>query len=395
MLITNHLIFIGSATPFMNSIERHQKRYERRKLKRDTAKAKRNEHHTFLKVSSFGALRRSYYKAKKSVGWKASVQRYGINVLFNSYIYSNRIRNGENISRGFIEFDINERGKKRHIQSVHISERVVQKSLCDYGIVPVIEKSLIHDNGASQRGKGTHFASVGLIKDLREYYRKHGNKGYILLGDCSNFFGSLNHNVIEKNLNLFLTDKKLIDFTMGFINAFDNGLGLGSQVNQICAVSYQNRIDHYIKETLKCKWYGRYMDDWYILCDSKAKLKEMFSEISLLYENLGIHLNKQKTYIAKISRKFQWLQDKYLVTEKGKVIRKANRKNTTRNRRKLKKLARLLDCGKIPYSSVRDFYASYRGYMKYKNGYTTKKNMDKLYNQLIIERWDYVKDNAT
>lgn len=379
----------------MNSTERHQKRYERRRAKRDIAKAKRNENHTFEKVSSFGALRRSYYKAKKSVSWKASVQRYGINVLFNSYLYSKRIRSGENISRGFIEFDINERGKKRHIQSVHISERVVQKSLCDYGLVPVIEKSLIYDNGASQRGKGTHFATNGLIRDLREYYRKHGNNGYILLGDCKNFFGSLNHKVVEENLNKYLTDKMLANFTMKFINAFDKGLGLGSQVNQICAVSYQDRIDHYIKEVLRCKWYGRYMDDWYILSDSTSKLKEILKVVEKLYKAIGISLNENKTCIAKISRKFQWLQDKFFVNNKGRVVRKANRKNITRNRRKLKRMAKLLDCGEIPYLAVRNFYASFTGYMKRKDGYVTKKNMDRLYNLLIIERWNYVENNAT
>lgn len=107
----------------MTSIERHQRRYERRRAKRELAKAKRNEHHTFEVATSFGALRRAYYQARKGTRWKASVQRYGCNILRNSYIQSRRLRNHENISRGFIEFDVWERGKKRHISSVHISDR--------------------------------------------------------------------------------------------------------------------------------------------------------------------------------------------------------------------------------------------------------------------------------
>lgn len=377
----------------MSNEERRKGRYERRKAKREEAKRKRNEGCTFDEVTSFGALRRSYYNARKGVYWKASVQRYGINVLANSYKYSEKLRSGEVITRGFIDFDINERGKKRHIQSVHISERVVQKSLCDYGLVPIMQKSLIYENGASQKSKGTSFASNELIKDLRQFYRKYGNDGYILLGDCSNFFGSLDHSAIHRNYKRCITDEKLINLSMAYINAFDKGLGLGSQVNQISAVSYQNRIDHYIKEVLKCKWYGRYMDDWYIIQHNKEALKGIREIVEKMYLDIGIKLNPNKTFIIKLSHSFQWLQDKYFLTDKGKVVRKPNRKNATRNRRKLKRMASQLERGIIPYEAVRNFYASYSGYMKHKNGYRTKHNMDKLYNQLIIERWNHAENN--
>ncbi len=151
----------------MTSEERHEARYKRRKAKRDEAKRKRNEGHTFEAVTDFNNLRRAFYSARKGVNWKASVQRYGCNVIKNCADTSVRLRNGTYESKGFIEFDINERGKKRHISSVHISERVVQKSICDYGIVPVLEKSLIYDNSASQRGKGTDFARDRLKSHLR------------------------------------------------------------------------------------------------------------------------------------------------------------------------------------------------------------------------------------
>ncbi len=376
---------------FLNSQERRQARYERRKRKREEARKRRNDGYNFDTVSSFGSIRRSYYQARKGVNWKASVQRYGCNVLRNAYNYSRKVKAGASVTRGFIEFDLHERGKTRHIKSVHITERVVQKSVCDYGIVPVMEKSLIHANGASQKGKGTQFAAEGLMQDLRHYYRKNrfSNEGYILLGDEHDFFGSIRHDVVQENMDRMIADKRLVDLTMKFITPFDRGLGLGSQVCQINAVAYQNRIDHYIKEVLRCKWYGRYMDDWYIISSDKEFLKECRRIIQEMYLQIGIQQNEKKTRIVKLSHSFEWLQDKYFLTAGGKVIRKPNRKNITRNRRKLKKLARLLEEGQIDYEAIRRFYASYRGYMMHKNGYRTKKNMDKLHNELIIRRWTH------
>ncbi|MBO4738813.1 MAG: hypothetical protein J5606_04545, partial [Bacteroidales bacterium] len=93
----------------------------------------------------------------------------------------------KDIRRGFIEFDICERGKMRHIRSVHFSERVVQKSLCTNVLYPVLTNNLITDNGASQKGKGTHFATQRLIKYLHKYYRKYGNDGYVLSLDFKSY----------------------------------------------------------------------------------------------------------------------------------------------------------------------------------------------------------------
>ena len=371
----------------LTSAERHEARYQRRKAKREEAKAKRNAGHGFDEVSDFGSLRKSFYKAKKGVNWKASVQRYGCNVLRNAYNYSRDIKRGKDISRGFIEFDICERGKKRHIKSVHITERVAQKALCDYGLVPVMEKSLISANCASQKGKGTDYSANLLVDHLRRYYRKHGNNGYILLGDQHHFFDSINHEVVRRNFEKMLTDKRLIEYAMRFVDAFDYGLGLGSQVCQICAVSYQNSIDHYVKEVLRCKYYQRYMDDWYIIEEDKALLEEYLAIIRQQYKDLGIEMNDKKTVITKISKPFIWLQDRYILTDTGKVIRKPSRGQITRARKKLKKLAAALERGEIDYSAIRCFYASVSGNLKHKNSYKTMQSLNNLHDELFIRRW--------
>lgn len=143
----------------MNSTERHEARYQRRKAARRAKKtAMLEDFGVFSSVFTFERLYASYRASIKGVGWKASTQRYKASSLAHVTKTQEELLNGKYRSRGFYEFDIVERGKPRHIRSVHISERVVQRCLCDYCLVPVLSKSFIYDNGASLRGKGYDFA---------------------------------------------------------------------------------------------------------------------------------------------------------------------------------------------------------------------------------------------
>lgn len=371
----------------MTSAERHEARYKRRKADRDARKARRNEGHTFETATSFEALLKSYYQCAKGTKWKASVQNYGCNVMRNSYIISRKLRNHQNISKGFVEFDLNERGKRRHIMSVHITERVPQKALCDYGIVPVMEKSLIYENGASQKGKGTDFCVNQLIKDLREYYRETGsNEGYILLGDGHDYFGSLRHDIVNQTMGRMIMDEKLIALAMSFVDPFPRGLGLGSQVCQINAVAYADDIDHYIKEVLGVRFYGRYMDDWNIIVRTKEEARELLDIITDLYAAKGIEMNRNKTLICKLSSGFVWLQDRYRLTETGKIIRKAPWKRLRANVKKLEKLADRVNRGDLDYQSVRCYWNSIDGYLAGKTDGVARKRWADLYNSLLITK---------
>ena len=110
----------------MNSKERHEARYRRRKAQREAKKqqlcAARDD---YDKVFTFDNLYNAYRKCCLGVGWKASTQRYKANALQNINNTLSLLHNGSFKSRGFYEFDRCERGKLRHIKSIHLSERVV------------------------------------------------------------------------------------------------------------------------------------------------------------------------------------------------------------------------------------------------------------------------------
>lgn len=124
------IIRLYGAIRQMNSKERHEARYQRRKMKRLLRRQKSNaKYGDFEKVFSFDNLYMAFRKCCLGVGWKASTQRFKANALQNVNDLFRSLQNDKYKSRGFYEFDIVERGKERHIKSVHISERVVQRCL--------------------------------------------------------------------------------------------------------------------------------------------------------------------------------------------------------------------------------------------------------------------------
>ena len=191
----------------MTSEERREARYrrrvERRKKKKETFFFRIDN---FDEVFSYEHLYQAYKKCRKNVSWKSSVQKYITQAPLLVWQTYNRLRQGKWKSKGFFEFDVCERGKQRHIRSVTMEERVVQRCLCDYALVPALSRSFVYDNGASLRDKGYHFTLRRLCQHLREHYRKHGNEGYVLLFDFRKFFDNISHRVC-----------KMIQLSHGFI----------------------------------------------------------------------------------------------------------------------------------------------------------------------------------
>jgi hypothetical protein len=312
-----------------------------------------------------------------------------MNLLPNITETVQKLNNGENVSCGFVEFTLNERGKTRHIKSVHISERVVQKCLCDQALVPILSRPLIYDNGASLKNKGLHFSVRRLIAHITKYYQKYKtNEGYCLQIDFSKYFDSVRHDILFRLFREHIKDQRILKLLYEFINPFGDGisLGLGSQVSQISAIFYANKLDHFIKEKLRIKYYGRYMDDLYIIHPSKRYLKKCLDEIKkVCAAELAITVNMKKTKITKLKDKIHFFMCVYSLDPKGRVIRRANPESRKRMRRKLIKFKRLVSAGHMTIYDVYTAYQSWRGnYRRRFDAYHTIRRMDALYNELFI-----------
>lgn len=370
----------------MTSEERRAARYQRRKQRRAEKKAAQcSLNDCFDWVFSYNNLYRSYKMCRRNVAWKASVQKYITQAPLNVLQTYTRLAEGKFKSTGFFEFDLVERGKKRHIRSVTISERVVQRCLCDYALVPVLCRTFIYDNGASMKNKGYTFASRRLTQHLHEHYRKYGQDGYVLLFDFSKFFDRVSHRLIKAILRKEFTDERIIALTEHFIDAFgDVGMGLGSQISQVLALASANRLDHYIKEVCGIRGYGRYMDDGYLIHPDKAYLEKCLEGIKALCAELEITLNTKKTQIVKLSHGFTYLKVRYYLMPAGRVVKKIYHRSVTKMRQKLKAFQAKVASGIMTYKDVYQSWQSWRAYASNFDAYRTIQSMAKLYTNLFV-----------
>lgn len=369
----------------MTSQERKENRYQRRKAKRLELKRKRTEKFDdFNKVFTYDHLYKSYLKCRKNVRWKSSTQKYISNAALNVYETYEELHNGTFKSDGFHEFDICERGKLRHIRSVSIKERIVQRCLCDYSLVPVLKRIFIHDNGASVKHKGYSFALKRIVRHINWHYKKYGNNGYILLFDFSSYFDSIPHDLIDKILKKEFTDERIIKLTQHFVSMFGNrGLGLGSQVSQILALAAANELDHYIKETLGIKCYGRYMDDGYLIHPDKDYLIYCLDKLQQKCTELGLTLNIKKTQIVALKKDFTWLKVRFRLTDSGYIVRRVWKKSVIRMRRKLKKLHKKWLNNELTINDISISFQSWVSHLKGLDVYKTLKGIKQLYNSLF------------
>ena len=370
----------------MTSEERREARYQRRKARRAFNKDLRCAlHDSFEWVFSYEHLYHSYKMCRRNVAWKASVQKYITQAPLNVLQTYKQLHAGKFKTKGFYEFDIMERGKQRHIRSVTIGERVVQRCLCDYALVPMLCRTFVYDNGASMKNKGYTFAAKRLTQHLHEHYRKYGQDGYVLTFDFSKFFDRVSHKLIKGILRKEFTDDRIIKLTEHFIDAFGEiGVGLGSQISQVFALASANKLDHYVKDVCGIRGYGRYMDDGYIIHRDKAVLQRILEGIRAICKELEITLNEKKTQIIKLSHGFTFLKIRYFLLPSGRVVKKLHRRSIVRMRRKLKRFQAMYYAGKMTCADVYQSWQSWRAYASNFNAHRTIRRVGALYDWLFI-----------
>ncbi|MBQ8697472.1 MAG: RNA-directed DNA polymerase [Schwartzia sp.] len=387
--------------------KRREARCQRRKAKREAKKrAECSAFDDFGRIVSYDALYQANRKSKSGVTWKASVQRYQMHLLKNIEKTKRALEAGKDVTKGFVEFDVIERGKRRHIRSVHFSERVVQRSLCDNALVPMLRRGLIYDNGACLPGRGVDQALDRFAAHLQRFYRRNGNsnEGWAVIFDFSKFFDTIRHDYCFEMYRKAFRDERILWLLSCFVVPFGLpgakesfrrqkardtagysgvSLGLGSHISQITAVAYPSAIDHYIKERLRVRGYGRYMDDGYMLFRTKGEAKRALEILAGLCERYGIVLNRKKTHIAKIQHGLRFLKVKMTLTSTGKVVRRMARTSIVRQRRKLKSFARKIAAGKMAVQDAATSHASWKGHALKRGGIMAARKMDKLFEKLF------------
>lgn len=375
-------------------------------------------------IYSGNALYAAFRRAQKSSPWKGTTQVFEMDFLHQLATLQNELKTRTYKTATKSSFVLSERGKTRLIHGSRIRDRVVRHAFCDNVLQPLLQQKLIYDNGASVPGKGIRFSRERFKVHLQKYYRHHGNKGYILLMDYSGFYDNLRHDLlyqaVTKHLKdeyaqwllklvlndfrqdvSFLTDDEIKKLYDGKYKALDfkdvpkhlktgqkwlaKSVDIGDQCSQILGIYFPTRIDNYIKIVCGEKYYGRYMDDSYIISPSKAHLIDLLAKIKHQASQLGIILNDKKVRIVKLSQTFRFLQNKYFLTESGKVVERINPKRIVTLKRKLKKLKRKFQQKIVSFEDIELMYKSWFGAHQKVMSRIQKQNLNTLFKQLFFK----------
>lgn len=371
-------------------------------------------------------LYRSYMISVKTSKWKESTQKFMMNYLSNIFSIQEDLQNRTLQNSPVQEFSLVERGRIRPISSIPIRDRIIRHVLCDDVLMPKVRNHIIYDNCASITDRGISLQRKRFEIHLHKYYAKHGNEGWILFGDFSKFYDNILHVKAKEELLRLVNNDKFIEWLLDRIFSgfkvdvsymsdeqyskclktlfnkleyrkidkakltsekwMEKSVNIGDQLSQIIGIYYPNRIDTYVKYVCSQKFYGRYMDDWYLMNPDKEKLLDILQNIRRIAEELGIHLNDKKTRIVKIAGPYKFLQINYTLTQNGKILKRMNPKRVVAMRRKLRKLADKVYSQEIPYENVENMFKGWMGSFYKLLSRQQRKNLLLLYENLFQKR---------
>ena len=172
------------------------------------------------------------------------------------------------------------------------------------------------------------------------------------------------------------------------------GLPIWNLTSQLFSNIYFVDFDKYMKKTLWLKYYGRYVDDFFIVHKSKDYLTKLISEIdNYLRNNLKLTLHQKKTYLQHYSKWVLFLGvfiKPYRTYVRRRTIWYFYKKITILNSRLDDKNNKLDLKLKIDFLSIIN---SYLGMLKHHKNYKKRKQILLKWVSAYFWNYFYISDN--
>ena len=251
----------------------------------------------FLEKLTYENLLKAHNRASKGKNNRIELLKFNIDLETNIHSILKRLRDGSYKLSKYREFIIYE-PKERIIKSLPYKDRIVQQWYIYEFIKPYIIPRLINTTCACIDKRGTHYAFRLTQKYMRIMKRKYNNY-YVLKLDIKKYFYNIDKDILYDIMSEYISDKLLLDLTRKFI--YDNdekvSISIGNYTSQYFANIYLDKLDKYIKEELKVRYYVRYMDDMVLLVRSREECIYLKDQIgSFLNERLHLELNEKSCY---------------------------------------------------------------------------------------------------
>lgn len=359
---------------------------------------------TFDEMCEFDVLYQAFRAARRGKRSKYSEAQYEANVLQLTERLSYILRTQKYRPSKFETFYVYE-PKKRLVQAPAFVDKVVQHALVDNILYEAITRSFIQDNYASQLYKGTHYGLSRLRKAMLSYFRSRKGRdeekrrkdglpmrpmsewdyadGWVLKCDVRHFFASIDHDLVKQKLRKKVVDDQVYELMCTYIDSTD-GLPLGYQTSQLLALLYLDEFDHFVKEQLRVKYYGRYMDDFFLIHEDKEYLKFCRKEIETYMSSLKLELN-DKTAIFPLKNGIDFLGFHTYLTETGKVVMKLRRSSIQRMNARLKKWAKAYPKGEVSKEEIIVSFKAWNAHAAHGNTYTLRMRYKKRVEEIIKE----------
>lgn len=230
---------------------------------------------------------------------------------------------------------------KREIFAAPYPDRVVQHWVVN-SIDPWWESRLIADSYSCRIGKGTKYGVERLRHHILSASHNLEQIVYVVKLDITGYFMHIRRDLMYKRVTWGL-DRQFVnhnekrykilkhaireivfdDPVRGvkiqgsledwrelpkdkslFCQPAGQGLVIGNLTSQVFSNIYLDALDRFITLTLGYKYYGRYVDDFYIVVTEEelSQLKKDIKVIEMFLNGLGLNLNKKKTRVILASQ---------------------------------------------------------------------------------------------
>jgi RNA-directed DNA polymerase len=201
--------------------------------------------------------------------------------------------------------------------------------------------------------------SIAGVDQLQKILRRVSHNGtrscFALKMDVQRFFDSVDHDLLKSLLRL--------------------GLPLGNVTSQIFANVYLHPLDHFVKHTLRQKYYLRYCDDFMIVAHEKSQLTALMEPISdFLAQQLRLTLHPKKIILSNMHQGIDFLG--YILFLHHRLLRTSTRRRMQR-RLKTKYTAYLQQ--QIDPTHMDQSLQSYLGILSHANAYHLSQNLKNTY----------------
>lgn len=219
--------------------------------------------------------------------------------------------------------------KIREVWAADFRDRILHHLLVGY-LEPIWEKKFIFHSYACRSFKGAHNAVKKLKLALNRQKTTAGNLWHLKM-DIESFFTSIDKTILFSLVKKHIANPDILWLAelIIFQNPTDNyiikgdrkilasvpkhkslfyvpmgkGLPIGNYTSQFFANVYLNELDQFIKHSLKCRHYFRYMDDIVLIHSSKEQLLAWRNGIKTFLENnLKLKLHPKKQILQPVSR---------------------------------------------------------------------------------------------